>query len=112
MGSTYLFRYVANVSGGGVQWSKQGKSTILREDFKLFAPGHEWRGTYRLHLTAEAAKILREDEKQHCAGTATLISLGLGEWIGTRSTAGNLTRLGMIKAPCFISSPRGPWWSR
>ena len=66
VGATYLFRYVADVSRGDVQWSKEGKSTILREDFKLFAPGHEWSGAYTFHLDAEANKILRENEKQNC----------------------------------------------
>lgn len=79
MGATYLFRYVANASGGGVRWSKEGKSTILREDFKLFAPGHEWAGTYGFHLTAEAAKILRRNEKNTCVSVALDVTYG-GNW--------------------------------
>ena len=82
VGATYLFRYMGNASGGGIKWSEPGQSTILKEDFKLFSPGHEWAGTYRFHLTAEAKKIAREDEKQACAQIANLINYGGGDWIG------------------------------
>ena len=44
VGAVYLFRYVGDASNA-VQWSEKGKSTILKDDFKYFAPGQRvhWR---------------------------------------------------------------------
>lgn len=65
VGAVYLFRYTGDASNA-VRWSEKSGSAILKEDFKYFAPGHEWAGTYGLSLTAEAKKRLREQQKDTC----------------------------------------------
>jgi len=57
LGRIYLFNYAGDASNG-VQWSKHGKSAILKDDFNTFDK-HDWIGSYRFHLTAEG----REDKR-------------------------------------------------
>lgn len=70
LGGLILFNYVGNVSNGGVQWNKEGKSDILRDNFKTFVGKHDWSGSYRFLLDAEARKQLRADEKYTCSNLA------------------------------------------
>jgi hypothetical protein len=70
LGGVILFHYVGNVSNGGVQWSKEGQNAILKDNFKTFAGNHDWSGSYRFILDAEARKELRADQKYQCAGLA------------------------------------------
>jgi len=79
LGGVILFHYIGNVSNGGVQWSKQGKSAILKDDFKTFANGHDWSGAYHFELDPLARKELREEQVQECAGLAWAGALG---WAG------------------------------
>jgi hypothetical protein len=44
LASVYLFRYVANLETPPVEWSKEDKSAILKDDFKSFAGPHDWAG--------------------------------------------------------------------
>lgn len=58
-GRAYVFEYshgVNTVPAGGLVWSKQGQSALLKDDFKNFAAGHTWGGAYRLTLTAKGKK--------------------------------------------------------
>ena len=64
----YMFRYVGDVSNGGVRWSTQGKSAILKDDFKDFAPGHDWAGTYGFSLTAQGKQQQRKYQLAVCHG--------------------------------------------
>lgn len=64
----YMFRYVGDVSRGGVRWSTHGKSAILKDDFKDFAPGHDWAGTYGFSLTAEGREQQRKYQLAVCHG--------------------------------------------
>ena len=66
LGGHIGFRYVGNVSNGAVQWSKQGQSAILKENFKTFAGPHDWGGTYRFWLTASARKAQRDENVESC----------------------------------------------
>jgi len=64
LGVIYLFHYAGDASKG-VQWSKPGKSAVLKDDFNTFTK-HDWFGSYRFHLTAEGRKEL-EQQKRECA---------------------------------------------
>jgi hypothetical protein len=66
LGGLIVFRYVGNVSNGAVQWSKQGQSAILKENFKTFAGPHDWSGSYRFWLTASARKAQRDENVESC----------------------------------------------
>ena len=54
LGGVFLFHYLGHVSSGGVQWSKQGQSAILKDDFKTFAGKHDWVGSYHFPLDKQA----------------------------------------------------------
>jgi hypothetical protein len=62
-GAVYLFHYEGDASSG-VDFSKQGVSSILKDDFSTFAH-HAWSGVYTFHLSAEGRKARYEaDEKK------------------------------------------------
>lgn len=63
LGAVYLFHYVANAANG-VQWSKQGQSAILKDDFKTFRTKHDWAGSYKFWLTAEYKEKLQDEKQQ------------------------------------------------
>src|SRR5579871_4326348 len=64
LGGTIVFHFSGNDSDG-VQWSKQGKSDILRDDFKSFANKVDWAGEWRTSLnSAGEAKRYEEREKR------------------------------------------------
>jgi hypothetical protein len=44
LAGVYLFRYVANLENPPVEWSKEGKSAILKDNFKSFGGPHDWAG--------------------------------------------------------------------
>lgn len=78
LGAVYLFHHMGNVSKGRDQWSKQGQSAFLKEDFKTFAGEHDWRGSYRFTLTAEAKKEEKNKKEKEqlmddCRALAKLI---------------------------------------
>ncbi len=58
-GAILLFHYVGDASSG-VQWSNQGQSTILKEDFALFAGKIDWTSEY--HFSESSAGIRAERE--------------------------------------------------
>jgi len=63
-GGVVLFQYVGDASNGA-DWSEQGKSDILKDDFQTFAGKHDYYGEYRLHESAEGrAKLFAEREKK------------------------------------------------
>ncbi len=55
-GAIYIFHYEGDAAHG-VEFSKQGSSTILKDDFTAFAH-HGWSGSYNFHLS-EAARHAR-----------------------------------------------------
>jgi len=62
-GAVYLFHYEGDAASG-VDFSKQGISSILKDDFSTFAH-HAWSGVYTFHLSAEGRKARYEaDEKK------------------------------------------------
>jgi hypothetical protein len=77
-GAAYVFRFVGDASKG-VEWSQRGNSALFKDDFKLFAPGHDWTGTYGLRLTAEAKKLLHQQQKDTCEAIWKTIGWGSGE---------------------------------
>lgn len=82
LGGIILFHYEGNVSNSGVQWSKEGKDTFLKEDFNTFAPpqgAYYWSGNYHFDLTAQAQQEQLADEKAACAEDA---ASGALEWLG------------------------------
>jgi hypothetical protein len=63
-GGVVLFQYVGDASNG-VDWSEQGQSDILKDDFKTFAGKHDYYGEYHLHETSEGrAKLFAERERK------------------------------------------------
>jgi hypothetical protein len=66
LGGHIGFSYVGNVSNGAIQWSKQGQSVILKENFHTFAGKHDWTGYYRLWLTASARKAQHDENVESC----------------------------------------------
>jgi hypothetical protein len=63
-GGTVIFHYVGEASHG-VEWSKQGESEILKDDFKMFAGKVDWAAEYRYHLDKEGmAKLYKEREEK------------------------------------------------
>jgi len=63
-GAVILFTNIGNMADG-VEWSKQGQSDILRDDFATFADKHEWTWAYHLPLNSEGkAKRFEEQEKK------------------------------------------------
>jgi len=95
LGGILLFHYVGNVSSGGVQWSKQGQSDFLKDDFKTFGgerdwAAYEWHGVYHFELDSEAkkqlaeqqaaaAKAARADAYHQCAGEAFIGLFGVND---------------------------------
>jgi hypothetical protein len=55
-GAIYVFHYEGDAAHG-VEFSKQGSSAILKDDFSTFAH-HGWSGSYNFHLS-EAARRAR-----------------------------------------------------
>lgn len=63
-GGVIVFQYSGNVSDG-VQWSKQGQSDILKDDYQSFAGKVNWAGEWRISLSAAGeAKRYAEREKK------------------------------------------------
>ena len=61
-GAVYLFHYEGDAASG-VDFSKQGESPILKDDFPTFAH-HAWSGVYTFHLSAEGRKARYEAEEK------------------------------------------------
>ncbi|MGA8938751.1 MAG: hypothetical protein WB439_06255 [Acidobacteriaceae bacterium] len=57
-GAVYLFHYEGDASSG-VDFSKQGESVILKDDYSTFA-NHAWSGVYTFHLSAEGRRARYE----------------------------------------------------
>ena len=63
-GGVILFHFAGDAADG-VQWSKQGKSDILKENFSTFAGKHDYDVEYHFALTSEGrAKLYEEREKK------------------------------------------------
>jgi hypothetical protein len=72
LGGEYVFEYILYagvIPPGGLQWSKEGKSAILKDDFKTFAQKYHWIGSYRIVLTKAGEKA----EYQTCKEFATTL---------------------------------------
>jgi hypothetical protein len=64
LGGVITFTDVSDVSNGA-EWSKQGKSDILKDNFASFAGKHDWTWSYRLPLSSEGrAKLYQEEEEK------------------------------------------------
>jgi len=96
-GAAILFHYVGSIRNGGVQWSKQGRSAILQDDFKIFSGPHDWVVSYkfpldpvvRKELAAEAesdrqaqAAAQQRKRKQQEAACAFDAKQGVLQWLG------------------------------
>jgi len=57
-----LFHYVGN-DANGVQWSEQGQSDVLKEDFAAFAAGHRVAWSYDFPLSSEGRERLYKERK-------------------------------------------------
>jgi hypothetical protein len=62
-GAVILFHYVGDMSRG-VQWSKQGESIILKDDFETFAKHHDYAWRYTLP-ESDAARKKAYEEREH-----------------------------------------------
>jgi len=62
-GGVILFRYAGDASQG-VQWSKQGKSSILKDDYQTFAAKRDWTAEYHFSESAEGRAKLYEEREQ------------------------------------------------
>ena len=62
LGGVIVFHFSGNDSEG-VQWSKQGKSPILKENFKTFAGKIDWAGEWRTPLTSKGITKLYEERE-------------------------------------------------
>jgi hypothetical protein len=62
LGGIIVFHFSGNDTEG-VQWSKQGKSTILKENFKTFAGKIDWAGEWRTPLTSKGITKLYEERE-------------------------------------------------
>lgn len=64
LGAVYLFHYEGNAADG-VQFSKQGDSALLKDDYSTFAHSG-WSGVYSFHLSKEGreAKYKAFEEKR------------------------------------------------
>jgi hypothetical protein len=63
-GAIILFHFSGNDTHG-VEWSKQGHSQILKDDFATFASKVKWDGEFRFPLDKEGiAKLYEEREKK------------------------------------------------
>jgi len=64
LGGVVIFTNIGNMAEG-LQWSKQGQSDILKDNFSTFAGKHEWTWEYRLPLSSEGrAKLYKEKEEK------------------------------------------------
>lgn len=64
LGAVILFTYSGDAANG-VQFSKQGRSTVLQDNFASFADDHQTTWKYRLPLSAEGrARIYEKREKK------------------------------------------------
>lgn len=64
LGAVILFHFSGDDTNG-VQWSKQGKSAILKDNYQTFAGRVDWSGEWRLPLSAKGvAKLYEEREKR------------------------------------------------
>jgi hypothetical protein len=64
LGGVITFTNVSDVSDGA-EWSKQGQSEILKDNFATFAGKHDWTWAYRLPLSSEGrAKLYKEEEEK------------------------------------------------
>ena len=64
LGAVVLFEYAGDASNG-IQFSKQGQSDILKDNFASFATNHKTAWEYRLPLSSEGrAKLYEEREKK------------------------------------------------
>jgi hypothetical protein len=61
-GAIYVFHYVGDATHG-IQFSKSGKSGLLKDDFVNFQKGHHYAWTYRFHEDA-AGKRAKYEERQ------------------------------------------------
>ena len=59
-GAVILFHYIGDASHG-IQFSKQGKNEILKENFASFASSHKSAWEYRLYESAAGKKQLYEE---------------------------------------------------
>jgi hypothetical protein len=62
-GAFLLFHYVGDASNG-VQWSNQGQSEILKDDFSLFSGKRDWNAEYHFGETAAGRRAEYEAEKR------------------------------------------------
>jgi hypothetical protein len=62
-GAVILFHYVGDMSHG-VQWSKQGESVILKDDFATFAKHHDYAWRYTLPESDAAKKKAYEERER------------------------------------------------
>jgi hypothetical protein len=63
LGAVVLFEYAGN-DANGAQWSKQGQSDALKEDFSTFAGKHETAWAYTLPLSSEGRAQLYEERER------------------------------------------------
>jgi hypothetical protein len=65
LAGVYLFRYVVNLENPPFEWSREGKSAILKDDFKSFAGPHDWAGQLEWVFPAspQARQTTHTDEK-------------------------------------------------
>jgi Skp family chaperone for outer membrane proteins len=57
-----LFHYVGNAANG-IQWSEQGQSTALKDDFAIFAGSHQESWSYTFPLSALGREKLYQEQK-------------------------------------------------
>jgi hypothetical protein len=63
-GAIYIFHYEGDAAHG-VEFSKQGASAILKDDFSTFAH-HGWSGSYNFHLSEAARRARYEAMERKC----------------------------------------------
>lgn len=67
LGAEYVFQYILYagvIPPGGLQWSKEGKSAVLMDDFKTFKKKYHWVGSYRIVETAAGKKAAYQTCKE------------------------------------------------
>lgn len=62
-GAILLFHYVGDAANGA-QWSNQGQSTILKDDFALFANKVDWTAEYHFSESAAGKRAEYEAKKR------------------------------------------------
>lgn len=68
-GAIVTFNYCGDLANG-TQWSKQGQSDILRDDFKMFAGKHTVAWAYHTPLNSEGRHAAYEAEERKKAAMA------------------------------------------